>query len=219
MSCFLIVAVIWVFSVCLHEYGHAKVAYQGGDTTVEEKGYLSMNPVHYAHPVMSFVLPMVFMLLGGIGLPGGAVYINRQLLRSANWETAVALAGPAMNLILVLIIAAALRFYLIPHYPEHVGTYAMAFALQLEISAILFNLIPIPPLDGFHAIEPWLSEELRERILPLTKYGMLILFVAFWYLEPVNRLFWECIWTISSLLGVDPDLGVEGFRAFRFWQQ
>ena len=94
MTCFLIVVVIWVFSVCLHEYGHAKVAYHGGDTTVEEKGYLSMNPVHYAHPVMSFVLPVIFVVLGGLALPGGAVYINRELLRSRGWATGVSLAGP-----------------------------------------------------------------------------------------------------------------------------
>ena len=98
MSCFLIVVVIWVFSVCLHEYGHAWVAYRGGDHTVEEKGYLSMNPIRYADPVTSFILPMVFMMVGGIGLPGGAVYINRHLLRSRNWETGVSLAGPAMIL-------------------------------------------------------------------------------------------------------------------------
>src|SRR5271169_5135477 len=105
MACFLLVVVVWVFSVFLHEYGHAKVAQLGGDYTVEEKGYLSMNPIHYAHPVLSFVLPMIFMMAGGIGLPGGAVYIDHRLLRSRAWETYVSLAGVTMNLILVIIVA------------------------------------------------------------------------------------------------------------------
>ncbi len=219
MSCFLIVVVIWVFSVCLHEYGHALVAYHGGDHTVEEKGYLSMNPVHYAHPVTSFLLPMLFLVAGGIGLPGGAVYINRQLLRSRNWETAVSLAGPAMNLIEVIVITLVLRLFLIPHYPSHIATFAMAFALQLEISAILFNLIPVPPLDGFQALEPWLSQQWREHLLPMSNYGMFILFAAFWYVEPLNLAFWSCVWSISNFMGVDAEMGYHGYELFKFWQQ
>ncbi|MDB6023354.1 MAG: Zn-dependent protease [Pedosphaera sp.] len=219
MSCFLIVVVIWVFSVCLHEYGHAIVAYHGGDHTVEEKGYLSMNPVYYAHPVTSFLLPMLFMVVGGIGLPGGAVYINRHLLRSRGWETAVSLAGPAMNLIIAIIITLLLRFFLIPYYPTHIATEALAFALVLQFSAILFNLIPIPPLDGFQAIEPWLSQQWREHLLPMANYGMFVLFALFWYVEPFYRAFWSTVRGIISFLGVDPGLAAAGFHAFRFWQQ
>jgi len=219
MACFLLVVVIWVFSVCLHEYGHAKVAQLGGDYTVEEKGYLSMNPIHYAHPVLSFVLPMIFMVMGGIGLPGGAVYIDHRLLRSRAWETYISLAGPAMNLILVVIITLVLRLYLIPHYPNHIGTCAVAFALVLEISAILLNLIPIPPLDGFQAIEPWLSQEWRERLAPVAQYGIFVLFILFWNVEPINNAFWSCVWYISDFLGVDASLGFDGYRAFQFWKQ
>ncbi len=219
MYCFLLVVVVWVFSVCLHEYGHAWVAYRGGDTTVEEKGYLEMNPLHYAHPVLSFLLPILFMVLGGIGLPGGAVFINRNLLRSRGWETAVSLAGPAMNLLLVIVVTVLLRMFLIPYYPAHTATIAMAFVLQLQISAILFNLIPVPPLDGFQAIEPWLSQEWREHLLPMSQYGMFILFILFWNVAPLIDAFWHCIWGISDFLGVDPGLGYEGWRAFRFWKQ
>jgi Zn-dependent protease len=82
MECFYIVTVGWIFSVCLHEFGHAWVAYKGGDVTVRDKGYLTFNPLKYTDPVFSFILPILFMALGGIGLPGGAVYINRHLLRS-----------------------------------------------------------------------------------------------------------------------------------------
>ena len=87
MVCFVIVTILWVFSVCLHEFGHAWVADKGGDHTVREKGYLTMNPLQYTDPLFSLVLPVVFLLMGGIGLPGGAVYINHQLLRSRGWDT------------------------------------------------------------------------------------------------------------------------------------
>ncbi len=106
---FLIVIVGWIFSLCLHEFSHALVAYYGGDTSVREKGYLTFNPLKYTHPVYSLLLPMVFLLLGGIGLPGGAVYIEKWRLRSKRWESAVSLAGPTANLVLAVILAIVLK--------------------------------------------------------------------------------------------------------------
>ncbi len=219
MACFAFVLTVWVFSVCLHEFGHAWVAERGGDYTVRDKGYLTMNPVYYTHPFLSFVLPIIYMLWGGIGLPGGAVYIEKNLLRSRSWETAVSLAGPAMNLILVIIITLILRIALIPHIPEHLATYSMAFLLQLQISAILFNLIPIPPLDGFQAIEPWLPMHVKEQIRPLWNYGTFILFIAFFRVPALNGAFWGTIDFLTSLLGIDPYYADQGLRAFQFWRQ
>jgi Zn-dependent protease len=102
MQVFLLVTAGWVFSVCLHEFGHAVVAYRGGDYTVKEKGYLTLNPLNYTHPVYSLLMPLVFLFLGGLGLPGGAVYIEDRLLRSKGWRSAVSLAGPAMNVLLAM---------------------------------------------------------------------------------------------------------------------
>ena len=86
---FAIVLFGWIFSLCLHEFSHALVAYYGGDYTVREKGYLTFNPLKYTHPVFSIILPLVFLLLGGIGLPGGAVYIERW--RSATMDSGCAI--------------------------------------------------------------------------------------------------------------------------------
>ncbi len=218
MECFVFIMVLWIFSVCLHEFGHAWVAEKGGDYTVREKGYLSMNPIHYAHPLLSFVLPMVFMMAGGIGLPGGAVYLQKNLLRSRSWETAVSLAGPAMNLLLTIILTLLLRLVLIPHFPEKVATYAAAFALQLQISAILFNLIPMPPLDGYQALEPWLPMDFKQTIRPLWEYGLFILFILFWNVPFLNQVFWSVVYFISDALGVPAFLGYEGFKEFQFWR-
>src|ERR1041384_4108631 len=146
LECFFIVTVLWVFSVCLHEFGHAWVAYQGGDFTMKAKGYLSMNPLRYTHPVYSILMPVAFVMLGGIGLPGGAVYIDRSLLRSRAWGTAVSLAGPAANLVLIVFIAALFRSKVVPQDPESLGAVSMAFLLFLQVSALILNLIPVPPL-------------------------------------------------------------------------
>jgi Zn-dependent protease len=217
MECFFIVVALWVFSVCLHEFGHALTAYYGGDHTVKEKGYLTMNPLHYTHPVLSLLLPVVFLLMGGIGLPGGAVYIERHLLRSRVWETGVSLAGPAMNVILVLLIALGFATGLVKNDPESLASVSLAFLLLLQVSAIFLNLIPVPPLDGFQAIAPWLPEDVRERAMGISGFGLLIVFGALWMVKPLGYAFWKLIGSVIYLLGVNPSLAADGYRAFRFW--
>jgi Zn-dependent protease len=110
MITFLVVLVGWVFFLCLHEFSHALVAYMGGDITVREKGYLTFNPLKYTHPIYSLLLPILFLVMGGIGLPGGAVYIETWRLRSKWWESAVSMAGPLSNLLLAAVLAGILQF-------------------------------------------------------------------------------------------------------------
>jgi Zn-dependent protease len=217
MECFIVVTVLWIFSVCLHEFGHAWAAYRGGDYTVKDKGYLTLNPLRYTHPVYSLAMPVVFMMLGGIGLPGGAVYIDHRLLRSRAWETWVSLAGIAMNLVMVLLIGALFKFGLLKNDPQNLASVSLGFLLQLEVSAILLNLIPVPPLDGFQAIAPWLPEDMRQRLFAMSNVGQWVLFLALWYVQPLNEAFWNIVWSISSFLGVSPYLGYVGFHAYRFW--
>jgi Zn-dependent protease len=218
MECFIIVTVFWIFSVCLHEFGHAWAAYCGGDHTVREKGYLTLNPIHYTHPVTSILLPALFMIMGGIGLPGGAVYIERHLLRSRGWDTWVSLAGPAMHLPIIFWISLVFKFGFVPVGPEHLSSISLALLLQLQISAVLLNLLPIPPLDGFQALAPWLRSDVREDLSAFSGYGMLLLFGLFWMVPPLNEAFWDIVTWISSWLGVPPYLADEGWTAFRFWK-
>lgn len=217
--CFFIVTALWVFSVCLHEFGHALVAYWGGDYTVQEKGYLTMNPIHYTHPVYSLLMPVVFVILGGIGLPGGAVYINRHLLRSRAWDTGVSLAGPAMNVILILLIAIGFKSGLVPGDSSKLATISLAFLLQLQVSALLLNLIPVPPLDGFQAIAPWLPAEWRERLFGMSNIAMFVLFIGLCFVPAFNQSFWNLVNGICDLMGVNPYWGRMGYRAFRFWDR
>src|SRR5207244_16785 len=92
-------------SRCIHEFGHAFVAYLGGDRSVAGAGYLKLNPLRYTNVTMSLVLPIIFLLLGGIALPGGAVYINHSALRSEVWSSAVSIAGPVGTVLCGLLIA------------------------------------------------------------------------------------------------------------------
>lgn len=218
MICFITVTVFWVFSVCLHEFGHAITAFYGGDTSVREKGYLTLNPLRYTHPVYSLLLPVVFLFLGGIGLPGGAVYINDHLLRSRLWRTGVSLAGPLMNLLFAIALWIPLATGLVDPAPDNVAAYSLAFLIQLQFSAILLCLLPIPPLDGFQAIAPWLPEPLRNQLFANSNAFLFSLFLVLWYVEPANRLFWTTIFGASALLGIDPALGFQGWREYQFWR-
>src|SRR5512143_100914 len=142
---FILVLVGWVFSLCVHEFSHAAVAYAVGDTTVRDKGYLTFNPLKYTHPVYSIVLPLLFLALGGIGLPGGAVYIETWRLRSRRWQSAVSLAGPSMNILVALVLALLLQ---IPAVATSTMGPGLAFLAYLQITAAVINLIPLPPLDA-----------------------------------------------------------------------
>jgi len=217
MECFYIVTVGWVFSLCLHEFGHAWVAYRGGDYTIREKGYLTFNPLKYVDPFFSLVLPILFVLIGGIGLPGGAVYIDRSLLRSRAVETAVSLAGPLANFILVIILGAVFKFGVVPVDTNSLLSVSLAFLLHLQVSAIVLNLLPVPPLDGFGAIAPWLSESARQTAYRNTSVTFFVLFIALSFVPVINRAFWETVFAINSLLGVPPELVRVGWNTYRFW--
>lgn len=211
------VALAWVFSLCLHEFCHAIVAYAGGDRSVRDKGYLTFNPLRYAHPTLSLLMPLVFLFMGGIGLPGGAVYIERERLRSRDWEAAVSLAGPASNAILALLLSLP---FLLGFRPTGEGWFwpAYAFFVVLQISAVSMNLLPIPGFDGFGALAPYLPRDLRETLNRTGSAGMWILFLALWYIEPLNQGFWRGVYRISDALGISPELAWRGYHDFAFWR-
>jgi len=211
---FAIVLLGWIFSLCLHEFSHAIVAYYGGDTTVREKGYLTFNPLKYTHPVFSMVLPILFLLMGGIGLPGGAVYIERWLIRDRYWLSAMSLAGPAANLLFAIVLGIILRVSPVTHSGIWPG---ISFLLVLQISAVLFNLIPLPPFDGYNAIEPFLGSGIRMQIDRFRDVAIWVILLAFWFVPFIGRLFWGTVTSLSTLLGVNWDIAFAGLQQFRFW--
>jgi Zn-dependent protease len=212
---FLVVIVGWIFSLCLHEFSHALVAYYGGDTSVRDKGYLTFNPLKYTHPVYSILLPMIFLLLGGIGLPGGAVYIETWRLRSRRWESAVSLAGPAANLVLGVVLAIVLHFAPVSGGGVWPG---LAFLGLLQIMAVVLNLVPVPPFDGYRVVAPFLNPEVRGRIDQASSIIMLAVFFLLWYVPMVNALFWGLVGWISVQLQIPLSLANLGLSQFQFWR-
>jgi Zn-dependent protease len=212
---FIIVVMGWVFSLCLHEFSHAVVAYYGGDTSVKDKGYLTFNPLKYTHPVYSIVLPVVFLLLGGIGLPGGAVFIETWRLRSKRWESAVSLAGPASNLVLAIFLAIILNFLPVSSSGIWPG---LAFLSLIEISALVLNLLPFPPFDGYRALAPFLNRQLRVNIDQYSNIILIVVFVVLWYVPFVNDFFWLAVGWISLYMQIPVSLAMLGLNQFQFWR-
>ncbi len=212
---FIVVIVGWIFSLCLHEFSHAVVAYYGGDTSVKEKGYLTFNPLKYTHPIYSIVLPMVFLLLGGIGLPGGAVYIETWRLRSRRWEAAVSLAGPASNLLLAILLGIILTFLPVNSTGIWPG---VAFLALMQVSALILNLIPVPPFDGYRALAPYLNQQLQFNVNQYSNIIMMVVFVALWYVPFVNGIFWSIVFQISVWLHIPVLLAIQGLDLFQFWR-
>lgn len=212
---FSVILIGWIFSLCLHEFSHALVAYMGGDYTVRDKGYLTFNPLKYTHPVYSLLLPLLFLVMGGIGLPGGAVYIETWRLRSRNWRTAVSLAGPASNLLLAIILGLVLRFAPLNFTGIWPGLAALGL---LQVTAVVLNLIPVPPFDGYNALEPHLDENTRTKFAQTQGAFIWIVFLLLWFVPFVNKLFWNVIYFISASLGVPRLLADMGLSQFLFWR-
>ena len=157
----------WVLTVVLHELAHGVVAYLGGDYTIRERGGLTLNPLQYIHPLNSIVLPLAFLVMGGLPLPGGVTYVRTDLLRNRLWASAVSLAGPATNLALFFVLVLPLH----PHLgwvargtqpKDWTAAQQMLGALAtLQLLTVALNLMPLPPLDGFNAISPFLGREVR----------------------------------------------------------
>jgi Zn-dependent protease len=175
------VLILWIMSLCLHEYGHARVAYAGGDTTVEEKGYLSLNPLRYMNPMMSIIIPVIILMLGAIPLPGGAVYINTSLLRNRHWSAAMSAAGPLANLLLLFLVGLIIKAGVLPAGESDLPTsldqtlalfgYFMAFAFVV-------NMLPVPGLDGFGILEPYLPKSAQQFARSLGFMGIFLVVIV-----------------------------------------
>ncbi|BAY24959.1 peptidase, M50 family protein [Calothrix sp. NIES-2100] len=211
----------WMLSLCLHEFGHAIVAYWGGDTSVKDKGYLTLNPLKYSDQNLSLVMPIFFLLIGGIALPGGAVYINHNRLRNRFWQSAVSAAGPIADIILacllsLLLISAGDYVYIVNRDSSFFYLIAaLAYVISLNIYVVLINLLPIPGLDGYGIIEPWLPQAIQQQFNKIAKYGVWVLIGLLWFVRPFNLFLWNLADTISDFLHIPTYLTLVASEIFR----
>ncbi len=209
----------WIVSLCAHEFGHALLADLGGDRSVRGNGYLSFNPLKYTHPLLSIIMPLLFMMLGGIGLPGGAVYIQTARLRSPKWQSAVSFAGPAASALMAVLFSLPFVFSL-DHYVDNLLLWeACSVMVYLNCAAVVLNLLPIPPLDGFGILAPFLSANLRTLFYSFSSFGFLLIFMLLFINPSIRTAFQNTIDSMMQTLSVTPSLADQGFRMFMFWRQ
>jgi Zn-dependent protease len=212
---FVFVVFGWLVSLCLHEFGHAYTAWRFGDHDVAVRGYLTLNPLKYASPGLSLGLPMLFIALGGIGLPGGAVWV-RTWQMTPRQRTIVSLAGPFANAVLAVVLLTVTALF--QERTHLVFWAAMAFLGFLQVTALLLNLLPVPGLDGYGALEPHLSRDLQAKLNPVKQWGLFVL-VLLLFIPLLNKVFFGAVTGLVDLTGVSDGLVWLGNQLTRFWSR
>lgn len=170
-----------IVSLSVHEFSHALAAYLQGDHTAERAGRLSLNPASHVDPVGTVLIPLIGAF-SGLPVFGWAkpVPYNRYNLRDQKWgPTWVALSGPGSNLVMALLSAVLLRLAIsfLQVTPDNLLALFLQFLVIVNVALCIFNLIPIPPLDGANIWSPFLEKpQHRELYLFLHTKGYYILF-------------------------------------------
>ncbi len=176
--------IVLLFSLTVHEMAHAWTADRLGDSTARFLGRVSLNPLVHADPIGTILFPLIAMVTGAplIGWAKPVPVDTRRLNSPRRDYMIVAAAGPISNLLMA--IAAALLLYVLPVSPHHVGeanvsapiAAILARAIRLNVLLAVFNLLPIPPLDGSTVLAGLLPRPLAMSYNRLRPYGFLLLY-------------------------------------------
>jgi Zn-dependent protease len=204
----------WAVSLCLHEFAHALVAHRSGDLSVRARGYLTLDIRRSTNVALTLVLPVLFLLLGGIPLPGGAVLINHGAIRSRAARSLVSFAGPAVNLVLGLVLV-----LVVAGVPMPIGLAAALSCLALiQVLAFVLNILPVPGLDGFGVLEPYLSPGARLLAAKVAPWAPLVLLVVLLGLPGASAVLFGIGDALFGLIGGDGRLANAGYAELLFWR-
>ena len=168
----IITLVIILFSMMLHELAHGYVAYLLGDTTAKDDGRLTLNPLKHLDLYMSIILPMILYFIGAPILGGAKpVPVNSRNLKGREWGMAlVALAGPLTNFLLAFI------SFMVWYWTRGEASF-MLQAMSVNLGFMIFNLLPIPPLDGSRILYALSPDGVRVALLSMERYGIFMVYV------------------------------------------
>lgn len=169
------VLIVILFSMTLHEVMHGFVAYWLGDDTAKLEGRLTLNPIKHIDPFLTIILPVLLAISGG-PIFGGAkpVPFNPARVRYDEWGSAlVALAGPLTNLVIAFL---SFGIWVLLGTPQAgAGSYFL-LVTSVNIGFFVFNMIPIPPLDGSRVLYALAPEFIRRGMETIEQYGIIFVF-------------------------------------------
>lgn len=174
----IIVIVVILLSMTLHEAMHAFVGYWLGDDTAKAQGRLTLNPIKHIDPFMTILLP-IMLAISGLPIFGGAkpVPFNPQNVRWGEWGAAlVALAGPLTNFVLAFVIFGIRQVAALPEGSIWYGVASIAILVNLGF--FVFNMIPLPPLDGSRVLYALAPEFVRRGMETIERYGIIVVFAV-----------------------------------------
>ncbi len=191
--------IILVFSAIIHEYMHGFMADRLGDSTAKDMGRLTLNPIPHIDILGSIILPLL-MVFSGTGVVFGwakPVPFNPYRLRDQKYGPAkVAIAGPLGNLILAVMFALVLRFF--PGLDITLASF-LGLIVYINLMLMIFNLLPIPPLDGSKVLAAFLPPKWQFKFFEIERYGLLL--VLFFVLFASNFISPIIAWLFQLLTG------------------
>ena len=202
----LIVLVVILLSMTLHEAMHAFMGYFLGDDTAKAQGRLTLNPLKHIDPFMTILLPILLALTPGAPIFGGAkpVPFNPNRVRYGEWGAAlVAVIGPLTNfLIAFFVFGVGVLSGIITSegIQANLAEQIISTAISVNIGFFVFNMLPVPPLDGSRVLYALAPESARRIMETIERYGVIVIFAIVLVASPiVSRVMLTCMNAIINL--------------------
>lgn len=200
---FIITLSIFFLAVVIHEYAHGWIAWKLGDPTAKMAGRLTLNPLAHVDPIGTIVLPLLLLITRSPVVFGWAkpVPVDFHSLNNPKRDMVwVGLAGPTANILLAILLSFILKFFTITGSVMFLAILNSAIIINLVLA--IFNILPIPPLDGSRVAMGMLPREMAIRYAKLEPYGFIIIF-GLLYLGIVGSVIWPIVIYLAKTLGVE----------------